>query len=116
VCGPLAVDECKLDFTIAKHMRDGRRGELKIHRDRNRAHAHHAQICDDELEPILRNDADALTGAYAAIFEAPRSGHDQSIELQGGDFARLIRLTRIDVRRQPQDVAEIAKLNHAGSS
>jgi hypothetical protein len=113
---PDGIGERELDRAVAENVRDGISRQLVIDRDGHRTHAHDAEVGGNELEAILRENADARTAADAAAKEPARDRDAQRIEFERGELAHRPLLAQVDqgnspaVPRQAQHIAEIAQI------
>ena len=101
---------------------DGLLRKPVVHRHRDEARAHDAEIGRDEFGAVGREDRDAVAALEAALGERARHADRHGVELEIGVLGRHLFAAEIDDRDlgevavAPDQVAEIFELGHYGSS
>ncbi len=107
------VAQGEFDGAVAENVGNGRARQFVVDRYRDRSPAHDAKVAGDELEPVLREYADAGARPDTAALKAAAHGIAQCIKFERRELLRARFVAQIDdgaalaIRRKLQNVSEV---------
>ena len=112
------IAEHQLCAGIAEDEMDGVAGEFEIHRHRNQARAHDAEIGGEVLGAIGREDGNAIATYEAALDQRAGDSVRHGVEPRVAELARDLLATEIDdgdlaqVAVASDEIAEVSEVGH----